>query len=115
MRIDPPPSPPVAQGTIPIATAADDPPLEPPGVRARFHGFRVVPKTWFFVNAVEPNSGRFVFPMAIPPAARARATCVESYSTTCVRHGAEPYVVGNPPRSSSSFTANGTPARRPGS
>src|SRR5215475_907867 len=67
MRIDPPPSPPVAHGTMPAATAADDPPLEPPGVRARFHGFRVVPKTWFFVNAVEPNSGRFVLPIAIAP------------------------------------------------
>src|SRR5688572_24942720 len=111
MRIDPPPSPPVATGTTPAATAADDPPLEPPGVRARFHGFRVVPNRWFFVNAVEPNSGRFVLPIGMAPAARARATCVESRSATLVRSGCEPYVVGKPPRSSSSLIPNGTPAR----
>jgi hypothetical protein len=30
MRIEPPPSPPWATGTIPAATAAAEPPLEPP-------------------------------------------------------------------------------------
>src|SRR5262245_41474649 len=93
MRIAPPPSPPVAHGRMPAATAADDPPLDPPGVRESFHGFRVVPKTWFFVNAVEPNSGRFVLPIGIAPAARARATCVESSAGGAFRQGCEPCVV----------------------
>ena len=38
IRIEPPPSLPCATGTMPAATAAAEPPLEPPGVRARFHG-----------------------------------------------------------------------------
>ena len=43
MRIDPPPSPAEAIGTSPAATAARDPPLDPPGVRCGFHGLRVTP------------------------------------------------------------------------
>ena len=38
--MDPPPSLAVASGTIPAATAAAEPPLEPPGVRQRSHGLR---------------------------------------------------------------------------
>ena len=41
MRIEPPPSLAVARGVMPEASAAAEPPLEPPGVRSRFHGFRV--------------------------------------------------------------------------
>ena len=43
MRRDPMPSLPWAIGTNPAATAAALPPEEPPGVSARFHGFRVTP------------------------------------------------------------------------
>ena len=43
MRIEPPPSPACATGTMPLATAAAEPPLEPPGVCARFHGLCVGP------------------------------------------------------------------------
>src|SRR5262245_50507520 len=43
MRIEPPPSPPCATGTIPEATAAAAPPLEPPGVRRTSQGFLVAP------------------------------------------------------------------------
>ena len=49
MRIDPPVSVAVAIETMPAASAAADPPLEPPGVRSRFHGFRVGPNTRFAV------------------------------------------------------------------
>ena len=41
MRMDPPPSVPSESGAYPAATAADDPPEEPPGVSAVFHGLRV--------------------------------------------------------------------------
>lgn len=41
IRIEPPPSPPIATGTIPDATAAAEPPLEPPGENALRHGLRV--------------------------------------------------------------------------
>ncbi len=43
MRIDPPPSLPWARGTIPAATAAADPPEDPPEEWSRFHGLRVGP------------------------------------------------------------------------
>src|SRR5712691_5336370 len=52
MRTLPPPSEPVQKGTWPPATAADDPPLEPPGVRSGFQGLRLIPHSRFLVNAV---------------------------------------------------------------
>ena len=42
-RIDPPESVAWAIGTIPEATAAAAPPLDPPGVRVRSHGLAVGP------------------------------------------------------------------------
>ena len=41
IRIEPPPSPPMPTGTMPDATAAAVPPLEPPGGEAGRHGLRV--------------------------------------------------------------------------
>ncbi len=41
IRIEPPPSPPRATGTMPDATAAAVPPLDPPGVNPGRHGLRV--------------------------------------------------------------------------
>ena len=41
MRIEPPPSEPVASGTMPDAMAAAAPPDDPPGLWARFHGLHV--------------------------------------------------------------------------
>ncbi len=43
IRIDPAPSVPIAPPTNPAATAAADPPLDPPGECSRDHGFRVTP------------------------------------------------------------------------
>ena len=42
-RIEPPPSLACATGTMPAATAAAEPPLDPPGVYPGFHGFWVGP------------------------------------------------------------------------
>ena len=44
MRIEPPKSVPRAKGAMAEATAAPDPPLDPPAVTFTSHGFRVVPK-----------------------------------------------------------------------
>src|SRR5215470_17688447 len=44
MRIEPPPSLACAAGTMPDATAAAAPPLEPPALCSRLHGLRVGPK-----------------------------------------------------------------------
>ena len=43
IRTEPPPSEPCAAATIPAATAAPDPPDDPPEVRSRFQGLRVGP------------------------------------------------------------------------
>ena len=67
MRIEPMPSLPCATGTMPAATAAADPPDEPPGVRAGSHGLRVMPK----VESVVPkthSSGTRVMPTTTAPA-----------------------------------------------
>ena len=45
IRIDPPASVPIANGTAPDATAAAAPPEEPPAIRARSQGFRTSPKS----------------------------------------------------------------------
>src|SRR3954454_5385469 len=57
MRIDPPPSLPVASGTMPEAIAAADPPDEPPGDRSVFHGLRVGPNVGLVVSPWNPTSG----------------------------------------------------------
>src|SRR5688572_27025883 len=43
IRSDPPPSVPCASGKMPAATHAAEPPLDPPGLYARFHGLLVGP------------------------------------------------------------------------
>jgi hypothetical protein len=43
IRIEPPPSEPIASGTMPAATAAPAPPDEPPGTRPGSHGLEVRP------------------------------------------------------------------------
>ena len=50
MRIEPPPSDPVHSGTIPAAMAAADPPDEPPAVRLRSQGLRVLPNLGLVVS-----------------------------------------------------------------
>ena len=57
IRIEPPPSFAWATGTIPLATAAAEPPEEPPVVWSVFHGFRVGPYESGSVVIVVPNSG----------------------------------------------------------
>ena len=68
IRIEPPPSFPAANGTQPAATAAADPPEEPPGVTAVFHGFRAGPKSFASVIFFQPNSGKLVWPIIMKPA-----------------------------------------------
>ena len=78
MRIEPPVSVPVASATRPAATAAAEPPLDPPGTRFRSHGFRVEPRAGFWVVMPQPNSCERVEPTMTAPAARSRATTVLS-------------------------------------
>src|SRR4051812_48033439 len=69
---------PPARPPLPAPPPPPPPPLDPPGVSAGAHGFPVVPKSSFVVKAVYPNSGAFVLPTTIAPAARSRATWTSS-------------------------------------
>src|SRR4051812_10230958 len=111
MRIEPPPSEAVPNGMIPAATAADVPPLDPPGVFVTSHGFRVMPNNLVFVKLSVPNSGLAVLPTGTAPADRSRATLRSSRdSGPRPENGIEPKDVGIPSQCSRSFTPNGTPA-----
>ena len=84
IRIEPPPSPPWARGPRPAATCADAPPLDPPGVRSRFQGLRVIPVSGLSVAPFHPNSGVVVLPRKTPPApSRRRSSGVSSSGTLC--------------------------------
>jgi hypothetical protein len=54
---------------MPDATAAPEPPLEPPGLRSRSQGLRVGPYAAGSVVGSSPNSGAFVLPITTNPAA----------------------------------------------
>src|SRR5882724_13621083 len=71
---------PIPIGERPGAIAADSPPLEPPGVRSKFHGFRDRPVTRLSVPCQAENSGRLVLARGIAPAALKRVTTVASFS-----------------------------------
>jgi hypothetical protein len=73
MRIDPPPSLACAMGTMPAATAAAEPPLEPPGVCVRRQGLRVGPKRRGSVDGARPISGVLVLPKITRPPRLSRA------------------------------------------
>ena len=69
VRSEPPRSEPWASGPMPVASATAAPPLEPPQVSAGFHGLRVAPNTALKVLPPAPNSGVFVLPTTMAPAA----------------------------------------------
>src|SRR6185312_17138345 len=68
MRIEPPPSDPGANGSMPLATAAAAPPLDPPAPSSRFHGVRTGGATSVSVYDGRPNSGAPVLPRLTAPA-----------------------------------------------
>src|SRR5262245_16099621 len=73
IRIEPPPSPACASGTIPLATAAAEPPLDPPGERVVSHGLWVGPYACGSVVVIRPNSGVLALPTMAKPAASSLA------------------------------------------
>src|SRR6478735_2252434 len=88
-RIDPPVSLPSAPAQRPPATAAPEPPLDPPGIRLVSHGLRVG-------GHIGPhaNSCMRVLPSRIAPAARSRATAAESTLGNVTPGAVVPTVVG---------------------
>ena len=80
--IEPPVSEPSAHGASPAATAAAEPPPEPPGTRVGSHGLRVGPYAEFSVDEPIANSSVFVLPSTRRPCALQRSTTVASYTGT---------------------------------
>ena len=77
--MEPPVSVPRAPQQNPAATAAADPPLEPPGIYAWFQGFRVILYEEFSVEDPMANSSRLVLPMITAPLSFNFETTVPSY------------------------------------
>src|SRR5262249_7731813 len=109
-RIEPPVSVPIAMGASWAATAAADPPPEPPGIRPRSHGLWVGPYAEYSVDDPIANSSMLVLPSITSPAARMRSTIVASYGGRQPSRILEAQVVGMPFVAITSLTATGTPA-----
>src|SRR6187549_2595492 len=77
--IEPPVSEPSAHGTRPAATAAAEPPDEPPGTRERSHGLSVGPYAEFSVDEPIANSSWLVLASTGAPAFMSRSTAVAVY------------------------------------
>ncbi len=73
MRIEPPMSEPLARVAVPLASAAPDPPDDPPTPNSGFHGLRVTPQRRECVKPAQLNSGVVVRAWTMPPAARMRS------------------------------------------
>ena len=113
-RMDPPESVPVAMATMPEATAAPEPPLEPQVVQAGFQGLRVMPWSLLSVVPFQANSGVVVLPTMTAPWARKRSTTIASSSQGPFGSiASDPLSVGQPRVSVTSLIATGTPSRRP--
>src|SRR5689334_6746334 len=70
MRTEPPPSVACAIGRIRAATAAAEPPDEPPELCSGFQGFRQGPNIAGSVEGARPISGEADLPNVFSPAAR---------------------------------------------
>ena len=77
-RTEPPVSVPSAAWHSRAATAAPEPPDDPPGTRAPSHGLRVVPSAEFSVEEPIANSSQLSLPTMTAPARRRRAVTVAS-------------------------------------
>src|SRR4051812_3217684 len=114
-RIEPPVSVPVAPTHSDAATAAADPPDEPPGTCASDHGFFTVPTALFSFDDPMANSSMLSLPSDTEPAAPRRAVTVDSYGGTKPRRIFEAQVVSTPFVQKMSLMPRGTPASGPGS
>src|SRR3990167_10230264 len=87
-RIEPPVSVAVAPRQMSAATAAAEPPDEPPGVRSRlppladFHGLITLPKALVSFDEPMANSSMFSLPSITAPAPNRLAVTVDSYRGT---------------------------------
>src|SRR6266481_1322263 len=101
--IEPPVCDPSAPRHMPVATAAAEPLDEPPGVWARFHGFRVTGGSKLAYCVVT------VLPRKIAPACRNWRTTSASWRAMLLAHSFEPAAVGQSKTSKMSLTPSGMP------
>ncbi|MNY25791.1 hypothetical protein D3C86_1595970 [compost metagenome] len=113
MRSEPPVSEPVQTGRKSAASAAAEPPDDPPALRFGLNGLPVAPHTTLRELAPAPISGTLVLAVTMAPAARSRATSTLSCAGTLPRYSGEPKVVSRPAVASRSFTPSGRPCSRP--
>ena len=112
--MEPPASLACAIGTMPLATAAADPPLDPPVVRLVSHGLAVGPNSAGSAVGRMPNSQVLVLPRMTRPARRSRTTSSLSTVDTLSRRNRLPSQNRRPAASTArSLSRNGTPANGP--
>src|SRR5450830_451343 len=85
MRKDPPVSEPLHSGSRSVASAAAEPPDEPPALSSGLKGLPVAPHTVLRLLAPAPISGTLVLPATMAPAARSRATSTLSRAGILLR------------------------------
>src|SRR5208282_5291740 len=95
-RIEPPVSVPNEARHSSAATAAAEPPEDPPATRVRSCGFFVGPKAEFSVDEPIANSSMFVLPTKMAPSARSFAIVVASYGGTKFSRIFDAHVVRTP-------------------
>src|SRR5580704_8303631 len=78
-RMEPPVSLPKPIAASYAATAAAEPPLDPPGTRIVSYGLRVTPSAEFSHELPIANSSQLAFPMGTAPATIIRSTAVAVY------------------------------------
>src|SRR5690606_36311267 len=112
MRIDPPPSPPLASDTRPPATADADPPEEPPQVRPCCQGLWVTPFSLVTLTLRPPNSLAVVSPTgSAPPLVTRRSTTCPDLGAIRSLNSSDDSVHGHPATGSSSLIPVGTPPK----
>lgn len=97
MRMEPPPSPPLASGQMPAATADADPPELPPGVISGFQALPVTPLSRVLETLRPPNSLAVVSPKGTaPPSFSVRSTLSDVSVATSSANNREACVAGQP-------------------
>src|SRR5688572_17310752 len=114
-RIEPPVSVPVAAGASRPATAAAEPPDEPPGTFFRSQGFFTGPYQLVSLDEPIANSSMFALPSMTTPDCDNRSTSVASYGATKLDNMREPQVVNTPSVQKISLCRIGRPASAPAS
>src|SRR6185503_18825810 len=96
---------------MPAATAAAEPPDEPPGTRSRSQGFLTGPKAEFSFDDPIANSSQLVLPMTMAPAPSRRSIAVALYGGWYGPRMRDPHEACIPRTQMLSLIAMGTPAR----